>query len=104
MAATTRFKPLARCLLQDTCLLQQRRQPRARPAGIADAANEEVQAGVARALQCKIHLVARAGFEVGERQGLRTGDQPADVYALHSLVKAAGLAVVVDKKEVVSRC
>ena len=58
---------------------------------------------VARALQREVHFVARAGFEVGECQGPRTGDQPRDAHAPRGLIKAVGLAVVVDKEEVVGR-
>ena len=62
------------------------------------------EAMIARALQCEVHLVARAGFQVGECQGRGMGDEAAMSTRYAASIKAAGLAVAIDEEEAVDRC
>ena len=89
-------------LIQNAGALQQRRQRRAGPARVPDRADQERQAGVARALHRERHLTARASLHVGERQRPRPGDQAADVQPVGGC-RQRRVAVVADDEEVVSR-
>src|SRR5262249_41373354 len=66
-------------LVHDTRFLEQRRKRRPRPGGVANRTGEKRQAVVARALQRERDLLARASFEIVQRQRRRLLDQTTDL-------------------------